>query len=75
MKHVRVVSRRLDYSKDWVQVYRSKVQLQDGKVVYWYTPRLEDAVIIIPMEGDDVYLTKEWRIAWIDIWLPHPQAA
>jgi len=64
MKHVRVVSRKLDYSKDWVKIYRSKVQLSDGKVVYWYTPKLEDSVIIIPMDGHEVYLTKEWRIAW-----------
>ena len=64
MKHVMVVSRKLDYSKDWVKIYRSKVQLHDGKVVYWYTPKLEDCVIVIPIEADDVYLTKEWRIAW-----------
>jgi hypothetical protein len=40
------------------------VQLHDGKVDYWYTPKLEDFVTIIPIEGDDVYLTKEWRTAW-----------
>jgi ADP-ribose pyrophosphatase len=64
VNHVRVVSRKLDYSKDWVRIYRSKVRLRDGKVVYWYTPKLEDFVTIIPIEGHDVYLTKEWRIAW-----------
>ena len=64
MKSVRVISTKLDYAKDWIKIYKSRVRLQDGKIVHWYTPILGDSVIIIPMQRDDVYLTKEWRIAW-----------
>lgn len=64
MKHVKVISRRLDYRNDWIQIYKSKVRLHDGKIVYWYTPKLEDSIIVIPIHENYVYLTKEWRIAW-----------
>ena len=64
MKRVRIISTRMDYSNDWVQIYRSKVELRNGKKVTWFTPRLGDFVVVVPIQGTKVYLTKEWRIAW-----------
>ncbi len=64
MKSVKVISSKLAYAEDWVRIYDSTVQLHDGKRVHWYTPHLGESVIVIPIKGDYVYLTKEWRIAW-----------
>jgi 8-oxo-dGTP pyrophosphatase MutT (NUDIX family) len=64
MKRVKVISTTIDYSNDWIQVYRSEVELHGGKRVNWYTPRVSDFVVVVPIQGTNVYLTREWRIAW-----------
>ena len=64
MKRVKVISTTIDYNHEWIQIYKSKVELHNGKRVNWYTPRMGDFVVVVPIQGTDVYLTKEWRIAW-----------
>ena len=64
MKRVKVISTKIDYDTEWIQIYKSKVELHNGKRVNWYTPRTGDFVVVVPIQGTDVYLTKEWRIAW-----------
>jgi 8-oxo-dGTP pyrophosphatase MutT (NUDIX family) len=64
LKRAKVLSTRLDHVDDWMRIYKSKVALHDGKTVYWYTPRIPDFVVVVPISGRDVYLVKEWRIAW-----------
>lgn len=64
MKRVKVISTTMDYNNEWIQIYKSKVELHNGKRVNWYTPRMGDFVVVVPIQGINVYLTKEWRIAW-----------
>lgn len=64
MKRVKVISTTMDYNNEWIQICKSKVELHNGKRVNWYTPRTGDFVVVVPIQGINVYLTKEWRIAW-----------
>jgi 8-oxo-dGTP pyrophosphatase MutT (NUDIX family) len=64
LKRAKVLSAKLDHEYDWMRIYKSKIALRDGKTVYWYTPRMADFVVVVPIKGRDVYLVKEWRIAW-----------
>lgn len=63
MRKFTILSRRLEYDRGWIKIYQSRVKLQTGQVLDWYTPYLQDFVVV-PMVEDEVYLARERRIAW-----------
>jgi 8-oxo-dGTP pyrophosphatase MutT (NUDIX family) len=61
---VKILSKKRVLKRKWIEVFDVKVRGPDGSTAIWQVPEMKDAVAIVPIEGDDVYLVKEWRAAW-----------
>ena len=61
----KVISEKVVYKSPITKVVSAKVKLSTGKVVDWEYIDHPDGVSVLPMDKDgNVYLCKEWRLAW-----------
>ena len=61
----KILSRKIEYDKDWIKVVSAKVKFENGKTVDWNYISSGDAVAVVPADKDgNVYLSKEWRVAF-----------
>lgn len=61
----KVLSEKIVYQSPLTKVISAKVKLSTGKVVDWDYIDNANAVAVLPLDDDgNVYLCKEWRIAW-----------
>lgn len=63
MKKPKVLSRKVKYKGDWMDIIGIDLQI-DGEKYYWEYIIGGDAVIVVPVDGKDVYLVKEYREPW-----------
>lgn len=65
MKKPKIISEKIVYQSPLTKVISAKVKLSNGKVVEWDWIDNANAVAVLPLDKDgNVYLCKEWRIAW-----------
>lgn len=61
----KVLSEKVVYQSALTKVISAKVKLSNGKIVEWDYIDNANAVAVLPLDKDgNVYLCKEWRIAW-----------
>jgi len=61
MKTPKVISKKVKYFGKWLNIVGVNV-LVDGKKHYWEYTDGGDGVSIVPVEGKNVYLVKEYRV-------------
>jgi len=63
---MRIIEERELCGCDWVSLVRAKVILKDGSEVTWeYLKSNCDIVTVVALDEEkNVYLVKEWRLAW-----------
>lgn len=61
----KIISKKIEYKCNWLTVESFRLKLPTGKFVKWEVPKMADFVDIVPIDQKgNVYLVKEWRIAW-----------
>lgn len=61
----KILSRKTIFDVDWMKIEKVKIQFENGEVVEWNVPTAVDAVFVVPIDNENnLYLTKEWRVAW-----------
>lgn len=61
----KVISEKVVYQGPSTKVHLAKVKLLSGKIVEWDHAHGSHVVAMLPIDSDNnVYLVKEWRIAW-----------
>ncbi|OGE30696.1 hypothetical protein A3C59_03200 [Candidatus Daviesbacteria bacterium RIFCSPHIGHO2_02_FULL_36_13] len=73
MKKPKLISEKIIYEGPSVKVYLAKVEFENGNIVEWDHAHGSDVVVMLPLDSDNnVYLVREWRIAWRDFVLQIP---
>ncbi len=73
MTKPKIISEKIVYEGPTTIVHLAKVKLLNGKVVEWDHAHGGDVVAMLPIDSDNnVYLVREWRIAWKDYVLQIP---
>ncbi len=73
MNKPKVISEEIVYEGPSTKVHLAKVKFENGKEVEWDHAHGVDVVVMMPIDSDNnVYLVKEWRIAWKDYVLQIP---
>ncbi|MEK7617154.1 MAG: NUDIX hydrolase [Patescibacteria group bacterium] len=73
MKKPKLISEEIIYQGSSTKVHMAKVKFESGEVVEWDHAHGSDVVVMLPLDtNNDVYLVKEWRIAWRDYVLQVP---
>lgn len=69
----KILSEKIVYEGPSTKVHLSRVKLSNGKIVEWDHVQGTHVVAMLPLDKDNnVYLVKEWRIAWKDFVLQIP---
>lgn len=63
----KILSRKITYRGAWLTVEKAKLKLPTGKITEWEMSMSSDFVAIVPIDDKmNIYLSKEWRLAWED---------
>lgn len=69
----KVISEVVVYEGPTTKVHLAKVKLKNGNIVEWDHAHGSNVVAMLPVDKDkNVYLVKEWRVAWRDYILQIP---
>lgn len=69
----KVISEEIVYESPSTKVHLARVQFPGGKIVEWDHVHGFHVVAMLPVDKDNnVYLVREWRIAWKDYLLQIP---
>lgn len=61
----KIISEKIVYEGPSTKVHLAKVRLSNGKIVEWDHAHGSHVVAMLPLDSDNnVYLVREWRIAW-----------
>jgi len=61
----KIVSKKVEYECSWLKIEKVKFKLPTGKIVKWERILSSDGVAIVAIDKQkNIYLTKEWRVAW-----------
>lgn len=61
----KILSKKLSYKGNWFKTEETIVRLTTGKVAKWERIIIPDGVVIVPIDKEkNIYLSKEWRVAW-----------
>jgi ADP-ribose pyrophosphatase len=61
----KILSKKLKYKGIWAKIEETKVKLPTRKIVKWERGRFPDFVAIVAVDSQkNIYLSKEWRVAW-----------
>lgn len=73
MTKPKVLSEKVVYEGSSTKVHLARVKLSNGKIVEWDHAHGSHVVAMLPLDKDNnVYLVREWRIAWKDFVLQIP---
>lgn len=73
MNKPKVLSEKVVYEGFSTKVHLARVKLSNGKIVEWDHAHGSHVVAMLPLDKDNnVYLVREWRIAWKDFVLQIP---
>ncbi|TAL48399.1 NUDIX hydrolase [archaeon] len=62
-----VLSEKTMYKSDWMQVILAEVKLSEKQTVKWDYIKTNGFIAIVAVDDkNNVYLVKEWRVAWKD---------
>jgi len=69
----KIISEEIVFEGPSVKVHMAKVEFSNGNIAMWDHAHGSDVVVMLPVDEDNnVYLVKEWRIAWKDFVLQIP---
>lgn len=61
----KIISKKIKYKGSWANMEVAKIKLPTGNIVEWESIITSDAVAIVAVDKDkNIYLSKEWRVAW-----------
>lgn len=61
----KILSKKVVYKGDWLKVEKVKLKLPTTKIVNWERLLSSDGVAVVAIDNQkNIYLIKEWRVAW-----------
>jgi len=61
----KIISKKTAYKGGWLRVEKVRVRLPTRRIVDWWVPIMDDFVAILSLDNKgNIYLVKEWRVAW-----------
>jgi len=61
----KILSKKIEYESDWLKLESVRLKLPTGKIVKQEKLTISDFVAIVPVDDyKNIYLVKEWRVAW-----------
>ncbi|WP_105902698.1 NUDIX domain-containing protein [Vibrio gangliei] len=75
MKEIETLSSEVVYQNKWMTVREDKIQRASGAQGIYGVVEKPDFVVILPVDGDDVYLVEQYRYAVGERLLEFPQGA
>ena len=62
---LKIISEKIGYECDWIKIKDVKLKLPKIGIVNWQKIKVADGVAIVALDDkNNIYLVKEWRIAW-----------
>lgn len=61
----KIISKKTVYKCNWIKIDNVRLKLSCGKTVEWQKVKISDGVAVVALDNkNNIYLSKEWRIAW-----------
>jgi len=61
----KILSKKVKYKGIWPKIEGLRIKLSTGKIVNWERIVAKDAIAIVAIDNrNNIYLSKEWRVAW-----------